>query len=533
MPGFERTSRLEATEYGSWQEVAAWGAALYPARPLHPAITEQAASLARESTNAEEVALRILRFVQDEVRYLAISNEGHALRPHPPEQVLAQRFGDCKDKVYLLQHLLRARGIDSWPMLVHSDERGRVVSHRPSPFAFDHVILRIAIAERKYHVDATHAQQGGTLATQFEPDFAAGLLLSPTATDLESIPARALGEPEQQSDARLKVAADGSAALEIATTFRGSEADDKRSEISGSSLQMLSEQYANYYGKQFPDLQVLEPLQVEDQRLQNRVLTRERYRVGAFWRNGERYLPAEAGEGFLSLPRVVRRVSPLALRHQVWLESRFTIALPFVSTMPSETEVIEDGFFKFSREIRNTGAEVVATFAYRSLADEVPAERVPEHVTALQRAQDHDGINVYEEDQPQGRATPRSDGADLLVVIGTLGGLMALLFAWPTARALAKAFRRRKFRRARLGDLGETPARAAPAGTFQSAEAALAKLRCACGQALDAVAVEWSSLRFQDATLHAARLQCSSCGDAQRRYFSIARAEPSPEPDKT
>jgi hypothetical protein len=41
--------------------------------------------------------------------------------------------------------------------------------------------------------------------------------------------------------------------------------------------------------------------------------------------------------------------------------------------------------------------------------------------------------------------------------------------------------------------------------------------------------IEWSSLRFQDATLHAARLQCSGCGDAQRRYFSIA----SPESDET
>lgn len=522
-PAFEGSSWIEVSDFASWQEVAKWGAALYPPLPLHPAVTAQAATLAAQHTSASDLAMRILRFVQDEIRYLAISNEGHAVRPHPPDQVLAQRFGDCKDKAYLLQHLLRAHGIESWPVLVHSAEKDRVVEHRPSPSAFDHVILRAVIEGKRYFIDATHSEQGGTLATQVEPDFGYGLVLSPDTTDLEVIPVAPLTEPEKLDETRIEIGADGSAVLQVATTFLRSQADDRRAELSATSLDKLSERYANYYAKAFPDLQVLEPLEVEDRRIENRLRTRERYRVGSFWQNGERYLQAEAGDGFLELPRVVRRSTPLHTSHPVWIEGRLTVALPFTSAMLSDSDVIDDGFFKFSRHVRTIGAEVVATFVYRSLADRVPAERVPQHVTALQQARDHAGIVIKESMNVAKSAEPQT--WRVFAAFGILAAVLAAVFAWPVGRALAGAHRRHKFDFARRGDLGETPARAMPAGTFQAAEAAMAGLRCSCGQPLRGIAVEWTPLRFQQATLHSARIQCGSCGSARTRYYSVAEPD--------
>jgi transglutaminase-like putative cysteine protease len=519
----ESSSALEVSDFESWQEVATWGAALYPALPLHPAVSARAATLAEPRSDASDLVLRVLRFVQDEIRYLAISNEGHAFRPHPPEQVLAQRFGDCKDKVYLLQQLLRACGIQSSPMLVHSVEKAEVRKHRPTPFAFDHVILRTLIEGRPYFIDATHSQQGGTLATQVEPEFGYGLVLSPDTTDLEAIPLALPTEPERLDETRLEVAADGSAMLQITTTFLRRQADDERGVVSATSPAELGERYANYYAKRFPDLQVLEPLGVEDQRVENRLRTRERYKLGSFWQEGERYLQAEASDGFLDLPSVVRRATPLRLRHPVWVESHLTVALPFASTLRSDDSEIDDRFFKFSRRIRSIGAEVAATFVYQSLTDRVPAERVPAHVVALQQARDHAGVVVYKRDD--GAQVAARDSRDVFMSLGVLVAVLTAVFAWPIARGLSNARRRQKFSSVRQGDVGETPALAMSVGTFRSAEQALLGLRCSCGQTLRDAVVQWTPLRFQQATLHSARLQCSGCGSAQTRYYSIATPE--------
>ena len=59
-----------------------------------------------------------LQFVQNKIRYVSLSFGSNAYHPHHPDEVLQNRYGDCKDKSLLLLSLLRAAGIQAWPALV-------------------------------------------------------------------------------------------------------------------------------------------------------------------------------------------------------------------------------------------------------------------------------------------------------------------------------------------------------------------------------------------------------------------------------
>jgi len=77
-------------------------------------------------------------WVRTHIRYVADHRHGHSYFPHQPHEVLAARYGDCKDRAYLVCALARQRGIDVHMGLVAS-------TFRPSgngvhPALFDHVI---------------------------------------------------------------------------------------------------------------------------------------------------------------------------------------------------------------------------------------------------------------------------------------------------------------------------------------------------------------------------------------------------------
>lgn len=515
-------SRLQLSEFGSWRDVAAWGARLYPVLAPSKDVEAQAAALSAGAGDPEEVALRILRFVQDDVRYLAISNEGHGLSPHAPDKVLAQRFGDCKDKTYLLQQLLAARGIAARPMLVHSDNKGYVLEYEPSPYAFDHVILRATIAGKVHYLDATYAQQGGTLATQAGLDYGYGLVLEPDTTGLEAIPFKALSSPSLRSRTEVRVESSGSARLDVTTQYSDSEADAKRSSLSRSSLSEISEQLANYYQREFIDVDVVEPLSVRDDRRANSIVATEHYRVRQFWREGARWLYAAETDGYLKLPNVVRRTLPLHLSHPVWVQESFAVELPFMSELEDRYDSVADDALMFSRDIKETGTRVLVTFNYRSLGGSVPSAKASEHFHMLQRAREWNGFNLSGDDAPQVSSHRRAaDLKVLLTTFGVIAGLVALVFAWPAAKRARAWLRKRRFARSQRGSAGETPAQPALAASLHAAELMLSKTRCSCGQRLFDDPIEWSMLRFEGGVLHAARSLCGTCGQPARRYFNV------------
>lgn len=94
--------------FATWSDVAEWLAAqAEPAARLTPAIAARAASLVR---NQADPIRALAAFVQ-RLRYVAVNvnpSGGGGFVPRDADAVLAQGFGDCKDKANLLRTLLRA-----------------------------------------------------------------------------------------------------------------------------------------------------------------------------------------------------------------------------------------------------------------------------------------------------------------------------------------------------------------------------------------------------------------------------------------
>jgi hypothetical protein len=94
-----------------------------------------------------EQIVAVAEFVRDEVRYVAKEIGIGGYQPRPAGETLAARFGDCKDKSTLLQSLLASDGIRSYPVLINATTRETVSETVPSLYAFNHMIVAVALPE--------------------------------------------------------------------------------------------------------------------------------------------------------------------------------------------------------------------------------------------------------------------------------------------------------------------------------------------------------------------------------------------------
>lgn len=117
----------------SWQDVSRWYTSL--AGP-QAELNDEIASQARQAVSAESSLLEKLRavsrYVQKKIRYVAIEIGIGGYRPHAAGQIFRNGYGDCKDKVILMQARLKALGITSFPVLVYSGDADRVRPEFPS-----------------------------------------------------------------------------------------------------------------------------------------------------------------------------------------------------------------------------------------------------------------------------------------------------------------------------------------------------------------------------------------------------------------
>jgi transglutaminase-like putative cysteine protease len=428
---FDPYPAVELSEFDSWGQVAGWTAELYDA--VDEGSPSLDALLAEWSGAGalEERALRAVRFVQDEVRYLGLEIGPGAYVPRSPASVLARRYGDCKDKSLLLSALLRRMGLDARPALV-STRAGRGLDGRlPSPLAFDHVIMRLKLPGETRWIDPTTAHQGGRLREIVAPAFERALVVDASTSGLEPIPQPIPGEPTTLVDEQYAVPAAGPAILRVKALYAGADADAMRARLADTSSTDLASSYLNHYAAAWPSLESQGALGVSDQRDANRVEIQTAYRLPEFWTSEPRTLEAWSLADVVEPPATVRRAMPLAVAHPTRLRHRLALHLPAEpDDVPGEARV-EDKAFRFVRSCSLEGATLIASFDYASLADSVPPAELQGHLQHLERARAGLKLSVG---RPTGRRAARRRMA--------LAGLTAAPVLW-AACALVRARRRR------------------------------------------------------------------------------------------
>ncbi|RKP51065.1 DUF3857 domain-containing protein [Trinickia fusca] len=124
-----------------------------PKTAVTPSVRELADSLTKGVTDRRKQAEILYNWVSENVRYVAIYLGFGGLVPHEASDILAARYGDCKDHVTLLEALLAAKGIKSSPVLVNAGATYRLPKVAAPLGVFDHAITYLP--EFKLYVDST------------------------------------------------------------------------------------------------------------------------------------------------------------------------------------------------------------------------------------------------------------------------------------------------------------------------------------------------------------------------------------------
>jgi tetratricopeptide (TPR) repeat protein len=97
----------------------------------------------RNGVRRDEVAARLLRDLHAEIRYTGLEFGEAAIVPRSPAEVLARKYGDCKDQAALLVSRLRAEGIPAHVALLSTGPGADVEPELPGIGSFDHAIVLV------------------------------------------------------------------------------------------------------------------------------------------------------------------------------------------------------------------------------------------------------------------------------------------------------------------------------------------------------------------------------------------------------
>lgn len=134
--------------FKDWRQMGIWYTGLIQGRrDPTPEMKQKVASLTAGTSSQVEKMAALAKFVQQEIRYVAIELGIGGIQPHPAGEIFQHRYGDCKDKATLMGAMLKEIGVDSFYVIINS-ERGSVDAATPAQVdAFDHAIIAIKIPD--------------------------------------------------------------------------------------------------------------------------------------------------------------------------------------------------------------------------------------------------------------------------------------------------------------------------------------------------------------------------------------------------
>jgi hypothetical protein len=132
----------------TWPDLGRWFYSLYNDRvQSNDEMRRMVAAMCPADSPPYERLRRLYLFVRNEIRYVAVTIGIGGYQPHPAAEVFRNRYGDCKDKVALLQAMAECAGVEVSPVLISTWQNGAVDTAVVSHTHFNHVIARARLAD--------------------------------------------------------------------------------------------------------------------------------------------------------------------------------------------------------------------------------------------------------------------------------------------------------------------------------------------------------------------------------------------------
>jgi tetratricopeptide (TPR) repeat protein/transglutaminase-like putative cysteine protease len=127
----------------SWQEIAGEYSKIVDNQIAAAELQSVVGKLTAGRGSRDEKAAGILQYLDREIRYTGVEFGEAAVVPRAPAEILARKYGDCKDKAALLVAMLRAASIPAYVALLNAGSREDVSSDLPGMGMFDHAIVYV------------------------------------------------------------------------------------------------------------------------------------------------------------------------------------------------------------------------------------------------------------------------------------------------------------------------------------------------------------------------------------------------------
>ncbi len=151
-PSDDIVGKIFVSTLDNWDQLDRWYHSISEAiLDDNPRAIQRARELVAASDTPSEKLRKLYENIVLDIPYQTIFFDYHASIPHTPDEVLVNRWGDCKDKSHLLIGMLREVGIPAWAVLVMTRGNG---TQLPLPyFGFDHLIVGAVIDGDTVYVD--------------------------------------------------------------------------------------------------------------------------------------------------------------------------------------------------------------------------------------------------------------------------------------------------------------------------------------------------------------------------------------------
>lgn len=266
IPAFEPESRMPAysqylkyaefspRNWNTWNDFSKWYYFKFykPKLNITNSVSQKALEITRNCKTETEKIRSLYNFVQT-FRYIAIKLGKAGITPFEPQTVLEHKYGDCKDKATLLVALLKSVGITAKPVLVLTEDDGKINENFPS-MKFNHVIAKAITKDGKdYWMDATahHCRLG---CLPYECENIKVLVLNDDGTSqIEKTPKSNFDENVEDIKMKIDLTNRDSTNFDIAMTVKGQENLEYRSLFSEKTSEeilkyckmMVSDNYLN------------------------------------------------------------------------------------------------------------------------------------------------------------------------------------------------------------------------------------------------------------------------------------------------
>ncbi len=397
---------IQVSEMDTWEGVIRWALPLYTVTaPIGPDVSAAIKEISARTESKEDQLLSVLRFVQNEIRYLGIEIGAGSYAPNMPDTVLARRFGDCKDKSLLMVTMLRALGIDARPALVHTYLRKQLVDWQPTPAAFNHIVVFVKLNGKSYWLDPTRNYQKGTLENVAQSNYGLALVVDETTRGLSTMEAtRPVYNQKQVSEVfDLRTAEQEPGDFTVSTHFERYYADDIRYTLATNIHDAIEKSYLEYYGRYYPDIKPNGGFQIKDDASANRMTITERYAIPNIWKanTGESEEKIEFYPnlilGHVSRIPNVSRTMPLFIAHPVSLRHVTSVLLPHDFSVTEGVVSVSDPVFSFSRKIAYREKKLILEYEFESKRDHVAADEMGRYVDNLNKV---DALLGYQVSRP-------------------------------------------------------------------------------------------------------------------------------------